>query len=196
MIKVGKAEFIKSAVSASGFYRTDKPVIAVLGKSNVGKSSFINMLARNGKLARTSNTPGRTRMINYFDFGPFVLADLPGYGFAKVSKAEKLSWAKLLDEFFAEKSRISHVFSLMDLRHEPTADDRDMVAYLNVEIIPFTVVATKADKIAKSKIKPAVRSLAACVGLAEGNVIAVSSVDGRGRDDVLACIENVISLKN
>ncbi len=196
MIKVGKAEFIKSAVSASGFYRTDKPVIAVLGKSNVGKSSFINMLARNGKLARTSNTPGRTRMINYFDFGAFVLADLPGYGFAKVSKAEKLSWAKLLDEFFAEKSRISHVFSLMDLRHEPTADDRDMVAYLNAEIIPFTVVATKADKIAKSKIKPAVRSLAACVGLAEGNVIAVSSVDGRGRDDVLACIENVINLKD
>ncbi len=100
-MKIVKAEFITSAKTGAQFIKTDKPVIAVCGKSNVGKSSFINMLANQKKLARTSNTPGRTRLVNYFDFGQFILADLPGYGFAKVSKEEKISWAKTVEEFFS-----------------------------------------------------------------------------------------------
>lgn len=84
----------------------------------MGKSSFINMLANKNKLARTSGDPGRTRLVNYFDFGEFLLADLPGYGFARVSKAEKDKWAKMLDDFFAEKQNIAHVFALADIRHE------------------------------------------------------------------------------
>ena len=98
---IKNATFITSAATASQFITPDKPMIAVCGKSNVGKSSFINMLANRKKLARTSREPGRTRLVNYFDFGEFVLADLPGYGFAKVSKEEKKKWAKLLETFLA-----------------------------------------------------------------------------------------------
>lgn len=188
------AKFITSAANKGGFIRPDKPMIAVCGKSNVGKSSFINALARQKKLARTSNTPGRTRLVNYFDFGEFIIADLPGYGFAKVSQAEKLKWARLLEDFFAEAEYISHAFSLMDIRHEPTADDKDMINYLNHYILPFTVIATKADKLPKTRVKPAVRSLAASVNMAEGNVIAFSAEDGRGRDEVLAKIEAIAEL--
>ena len=96
-MKITPAKFITSVNDADRFYRTDKPVIAVAGKSNVGKSSLINMLGQNKKLARTSDTPGRTRLINYFDFGGFVLADLPGYGYAKVSREEKERWGALMD---------------------------------------------------------------------------------------------------
>ncbi len=93
------AKFITSVNSADRFYVTDKPIVAISGKSNVGKSSLINMLGSNKKLAKTSDTPGRTRLINYFNFGEFVLADLPGYGYAKVSKEEKEKWGRLMDEF-------------------------------------------------------------------------------------------------
>ena len=127
MIKITNAEFITSVADKNKFLKTDKPVIAVCGKSNVGKSSFINALANRKKLAKVSKEPGRTRLINYFDFGQFILADLPGYGFARVSKEEKLRWARLLDEFFEDKENIAHVFALSDIRHEPTADDMQMI---------------------------------------------------------------------
>ena len=95
------ATFITSVADKKGFLKSEKPIIAVAGKSNVGKSTFINMLANKNKLAKTSNTPGRTRLVNYFDFGDFILADLPGYGFAQVSKTEKDKWADLMESFFA-----------------------------------------------------------------------------------------------
>ena len=189
-------KFITSAANKSGFITTEKPIIAVCGKSNVGKSSFINMLANNKKLARTSVTPGRTRLVNYFDFGEFVLADLPGYGFAKVSKDEKNRWAKLLDDFFTESGKIAHVFSLMDIRHNPTEDDKDMVTYLNHFIIPFTVIATKADKLAKTRIKPAVRNLAACINIGEDNVIATSAQNTFGKEKVLEKLDKIIEIFN
>ena len=100
---IKNATFITSAARSEQFITPDKPMIAVCGKSNVGKSSFINMLANRKKLAKTSSEPGRTRLVNYFDFGAFVLADLPGYGFARVSKSEKIKWAKTLDSFFKDK---------------------------------------------------------------------------------------------
>ena len=128
-MKIKNPVFIKSAAAKDGFYITPKPLVAVAGKSNVGKSSLINMLANNRKLARTSVTPGRTRLVNYFDFGDFVLADLPGYGFARVSKDEKLAWARLTDSFFAEH-KITLLLSLIDIRHPPTEDDKTLVNYL------------------------------------------------------------------
>lgn len=187
-------QFITSAAGRGGFIVPDRPMIAVCGKSNVGKSSFINMLARNGKLARTSNTPGRTRLVNYFDFGEFILADLPGYGFAKVSKDEKIKWARLLESFFESSQYITHVFSLMDIRHNPTADDLDMIKYLNHYILPFTVIATKADKLPKTRIKPAIRDLAGRINMAEGNVIATSAETSRGRDEVILKIEKILEV--
>ncbi len=185
------AAFIKSAADRKGFVVPDKAMIAVCGKSNVGKSSFINMLANRKKLAKTSAEPGRTRLVNYFDFGEFLLADLPGYGFARVSKAEKEKWAKLLDDFFAQGA-ISHVFALADIRHDPTQDDLLMIDYLYSVRLPFTIVATKADKLAKTRVREAVRRIAAAFRTGEGNVIAVSSETRRGKEEVLAVLDSVV----
>ena len=190
---IKEATFLMSAADKKGFLRTEKPVIAVCGKSNVGKSTFINMLANRNKLARTSAEPGRTRLVNYFDFGEFVLADLPGYGYARVSHAEKLKWARLLDDFFAEGG-IAHVFALADIRHDPTADDLTMINFLYATQTPFTVIATKADKLAKTRVKEAVRRVAAAFKTGEGNVIAVSGQTRRGREEVLSALDKIVSV--
>lgn len=189
------AKFITSVAESDKFYSDNRPIIAVSGRSNVGKSSLINMLSGNKKLAKTSVTPGRTRLINYFDFGAFVLADLPGYGFAKVSKTEKDKWARLLEEFFATQ-KITLLLSLVDIRHEPTADDKQMINYLYHYVIPFTVVATKADKLPKTKIKPRILSLASALRLGADNVIASSAENGTGKTEIFNAIEKAISVKN
>ncbi len=188
---IREAKFVTSAADRRGFLRPDKPLVAVSGRSNVGKSSFINMLAGRNGLARTSAEPGRTRLVNYFDFGEFLLADLPGYGFARVSQAEKQKWARLLNDFFAQSEGIAHVFALADIRHEPTADDRMMVDFLHAMRIPFTVIATKADKLAKTRVREGVRKVAAALRTGEGNVIAVSAQTKRGRDEVLAALDEI-----
>ncbi len=193
-LTVKNAEFITSAATQSQFITPDKPMIAVCGKSNVGKSSFINMLAGKGKLAKTSSAPGRTRLVNYFDFGAFILADLPGYGFAEVSKSEKDKWAKTLDDFFKRKEDISHVFMLADSRHDPTAEDVQMLEFLNYHIIPFTVVLTKVDKLSKMQIKQHKKDIAADLYLGEENLIATSSETGYGKTEVLNKIYDVIEL--
>ena len=191
-VVIKNATFITSAATASQFITPDKPMIAVCGKSNVGKSSFINMLANQKKLAKTSSEPGRTRLVNYFDFGEFILADLPGYGFARVSKGEKEKWAKTLDAFFKHREHIAHVFMLADSRHDPTEDDAQMLEFLNYHILPFTVVLTKADKLSKMKIKEHIRMIAADLYLGESNLIATSSETGYGKDEVLEKIRAVI----
>ena len=193
---IKNAEFITSVAKASDFLQSDKPIIAVAGKSNVGKSSFINMLAGKNKLARTSNSPGRTRLVNYFDFGDFILADLPGYGFARVSKGEKEKWAKTLDEFFKMKENVAHVFMLVDSRHDPTADDVQMIEFLHFHTIPFTIVLTKADKLSKMKLKEHIRAIAADLYLAPANLLATSSETGYGKEDVLNKLRSVIDLAN
>ena len=193
MLRITNAKFITSAATKAQFIESEKPIIAVCGKSNVGKSSFINMLAGQKKLAKTSQTPGRTRLINYFDMGEFILADLPGYGFARVSKTEKAKWAKLLDDFFAEKEKIAHVFSLCDIRHDPTADDITMVNYLYQTVLPFTIIATKADKLSRSQIDKSLTSIAAIYKCGKGNIIATSAQTKQGLDSVLAQIESVIT---
>ncbi|MDE7265728.1 MAG: ribosome biogenesis GTP-binding protein YihA/YsxC [Clostridia bacterium] len=193
MLKITNAEFIISAADKSQFVKSDKPIIAVCGKSNVGKSSFINMLAGRKKLAKVSKDPGRTRLVNYFDFGGFILADLPGYGFARVSKQEKDKWARLLETFFAEKCA-DHVFALCDIRHDPTADDRQMVEYLYFNMIPFTVIATKADKLSRAQIGRSVQNIATAFKCGAGDVLATSSETRQGLDLTLQKIESVIDL--
>ncbi|MBR2903059.1 MAG: YihA family ribosome biogenesis GTP-binding protein [Clostridia bacterium] len=193
-LTIKNAEFITSAAKKEQFIRPDKPMIAVCGKSNVGKSSFINMLANRKKLAKTSSEPGRTRLVNYFDFGQFILADLPGYGFAKVSKAEKEKWAKTLSAFFEKKEDISHVLMLVDCRHDPTADDVQMIEFLNYHVIPFTIVLTKADKLSKMQLSKHVKGIAADLYLGEGNLIATSAETAYGKDKVLEKIAHVIDL--
>lgn len=194
-VVIKNATFITSAAKADQFITPQKPMIAVCGKSNVGKSSFINMLANRKKLAKTSSEPGRTRLVNYFDFGEFVLADLPGYGFARVSKSEKIKWAKTLDDFFKQKQNISHVFMLVDSRHDPTADDVQMMEYLHFYTLPFTVVLTKADKLSRMKVKEHKKAIAADLYLGEKNLIATSAETGFGKDEILEKIAQIIDLQ-
>ena len=191
---IKNATFITSAAKAEQFITPDKPIIAVCGKSNVGKSSFINMLANRKKLAKTSSEPGRTRLVNYFDFGEFILADLPGYGFARVSKGEKEKWAKTLSAFFKRKDSIAHVLMLADCRHDPTADDVQMIEFLHYHILPFTVVLTKADKLSKMKLKEHKKAIAADLYMGEQNLIATSAETGFGKEEVLNKLAQVIEL--
>lgn len=186
------AKFITSAASKAQFITTDKPVIAVCGKSNVGKSSFINMLAGQHKLANVSGEPGRTRLINYFDFGNFILADLPGYGYAKVSKSEKEKWAKLLDDFFNGENAVAHVFALCDIRHAPTENDITMVNYLYARTIPFTIVATKADKLSRAQTVKAIGVLATHYTCGKDAIIATSAKTAVGLAQVIEEINKVV----
>ena len=191
---IKNAKFITSAVDKKGFIVPEKPLIAICGKSNVGKSSLINALANKKGLARTSVTPGRTRLVNYFDFGEFVLADLPGYGFAKVSQTEKIKWAKMLEDFFSSKAIITHVFSLVDIRHDPTKDDESMINYLHHYALPFTVIATKADKIGKTRIYDRIKSIGNYLAIGEKSVMAVSSETGYGKDKILNKLDDILRI--
>ncbi len=191
-MKITQANFVTSVASANNFLATDKPLIAVAGKSNVGKSSLINMLANQKKLAKTSVTPGRTRLINYFDFGAFILADLPGYGFAKVSKEEKQKWSKLMESFLATQ-KIDLLLSLVDIRHDPTADDVMMVNYLYHYAIPFNLVATKADKLPKTKVKPRLKEIATFLKVGIADITASSAETRVGKDEIFALIEQAIN---
>ena len=190
---IKNATFITSVADRKNFIKSEKPIIAICGKSNVGKSSLINALANRKNLARTSVTPGRTRLVNYFDFGEFILADLPGYGFAKVSEKEKQKWATLMEDFF-KYSEIAHVLSLVDIRHDPTRDDESMINYLHSYAIPFTIVATKADKLGKTRIKGRTDSIGKYLTVGGNMVTAVSSETGYGKDKIYAILDKVIEV--
>ena len=189
---IKNAKFITSVAESSKILEFDKPIVAVSGKSNVGKSSIINMLAGQKKLARTSVTPGRTRLINYFDFESFVLCDLPGYGFAKVGKEEKAKWGKLMQDFLVSK-KIDLIIQLVDIRHDPTEDDKMMVNFLYFYRLPFVIVATKADKLPKTKIKPRLLDIASKLKVGVGDITATSAEKGLGKTEVLDIIEKSIT---
>ena len=192
---IKNATFITSVADRKNFIKSEKPIIAICGKSNVGKSSLINALANRKNLARTSVTPGRTRLVNYFDFGEFILADLPGYGFAKVSDKEKEKWSILMEDFF-KYSDIAHVLSLVDIRHDPTRDDESMINYLHSYAIPFTIIATKADKLGKTRIKARTDSIGNYLTVGGSMVTAVSSETGYGKDKIYAILDRVLEVYN
>ena len=195
-MKIKDATFITSVASADKFLKTDKPIIAVAGKSNVGKSSLINMLANQKKLAKTSVTPGRTRLINYFDFGEFVLADLPGYGYAKVSHDEKIRWSELMEAYFSTGRDIRLVVQLIDMRHAPSQQDIDMLDYMTECGIPFVVALTKADKLNKTERMNQLESICGTVAK-YGNipVVPFSATKGDGAEELRALIEKYVISK-
>ena len=189
---VKRADFITSMKDYGEFATKGCPEVAFAGKSNVGKSSMINKLTNRNKLARTSATPGKTRLINVFRINDEInFIDLPGYGFAKVSKTEKQSWGKMMQNYFATTEDLCHVFHLVDIRHEPTQEDMEMNLFLRQAGIPFTVIATKADKISRGARMKHIAPICRALAVQPWQVIPFSAEDGAGREDILAKIEEV-----
>lgn len=190
-MEIKQAAFYKSMQSRQSYPGGELPEIAFAGKSNVGKSSLINYLCNNGKLARTSKQPGKTRLVNFFEIngGQFYLVDLPGYGFAKVSKKEQLSWGKMMEDYFHVAANLKVIFILLDIRHKPTQDDRQMISWAQAYNLNYVLVATKCDKIAKSKRVAALNELKKHLGLIrEYEIIPVSSEAKLGEERLLEVI--------
>lgn len=191
---------IKSAsfVTSLAQYHENPPItlpqLAVVGKSNVGKSSLINALCNRKKLCKTSATPGKTRLINIFLINEqFHLVDLPGYGFAKVDKKEKERWGAMMDRYFQDSTLLMHVLLLVDIRHDPTQDDVAMAQYFRQMDIPFTVVATKADKISRGARMKQLAPICRQMLVQPWEVIVSSSEDKTGCDKLLELIEDVLN---
>ena len=169
--------------------------VAIAGRSNVGKSSFINFLVNNKNLAKTSSTPGRTRLINYFNINnELMLVDLPGYGYAKVGGEDKDGWDELIGGYLINSKQLKAVAVLVDVRHEPSPLDCQMVAYLHHNQIPFFVVATKADKLSKAQIQKQKQVLATGLKLGVENIVVTSSLKKIGKDEVVREIDKFLSI--
>ena len=189
---IKSAEF-KCSVANAKDLPSGQPEFAFVGRSNVGKSSLINALCNRNKLVKTSSLPGRTRLINFFEINKeLFLVDLPGYGFAKASKIEQAKWQSLIGEYLSKSNNLKLVFVLVDIRHEPTNLDLDMINYLHYYRIPFVVVATKLDKIKKSQVSKQKQVLASVLGIGVDNIIVSSSEDKVGLVDIWAKIESQI----
>ena len=192
-MEIKSAEFVTS-MSAYQAPSPLLPQIAVAGKSNVGKSSLINNLCRRKALARTSSTPGETRLINLFLLnGEFHLVDLPGYGFAKVDKKEKQRWGEMMEDYFRATKALKLTLHLVDIRHEPTQDDIQMNAFLRGMGLPFLVVATKADKISRGARMKQLAPICRALQVQPWQVICYSSETGDGRDQLLEKLEQALA---
>ena len=190
-MKVVSAEFVKSAFTKDHWSATQLPEIAFLGRSNVGKSSLINSLLRRKGLARTSNTPGRTQSINFFLINEdFYFVDLPGYGYAKVSKSMRADWGQMAEEYLSERETLALCIQLVDARHEPTVLDKQLHEWLTFHKRPHIIAATKTDKLSSNQLRKTIASIEN--ELPESRVITYSSVSGRGRDAMWETINSAV----
>jgi GTP-binding protein len=193
-LNLNRTEFIKSAVSPEGFLRDALPRVAFAGKSNVGKSSVINRLLNRKNFARVGDTPGKTVHVNYFKIdGRLYFIDLPGYGYAAVSKGERDRWGALMEDFFAEPEQITLGVLIVDSRHAPTADDVTMTEWFKSTGRPFVVVANKADKLNATEKAANPGMIRAALSLDEGTPLLLFSAEkGLGRDALLGAIRNIL----
>ena len=193
-LNVNKAEFIKSAANPAGFIRSELPNIVFSGKSNVGKSSVINRLLNRKNFARVGQSPGKTIHVNYFLIDKKAyFVDLPGYGYAKVSRSEKERWGKLMEQFFAAEGLITLGVMIVDSRHKPTADDVTMAQWFKSSGCPMVVVANKCDKLNKSEIEPNMALIRETLELNEDTVlIPFSAEKGNGKDALMSEILNYV----
>ena len=188
---IKNSEFVTSAVKSSGYPQTDFPEIAFAGRSNVGKSSFVNKFLNRKNIAKVSKTQGKTKLINFFKVNnEFMLVDLPGYGYASVAKSEQLSWGKMIEGYLNNRENLKAVFLLCDIRHEPTEDDVMMFNFIVESGFSPVVIATKADKLAKTKVEPRVDEFKEFFGIED--VYAFSSLSGYGRDTLLELVEQIL----
>lgn len=187
------SEHVTTAVSPDGYPLSDMPEIAMVGRSNVGKSSMINFLTGRKALARVGNTPGKTRVINFFSVEDKVLlVDLPGYGYAKVSESEKRKWGKIIETYLNIRKQLCGIIMLTDIRHKPTEQDKIMYQWICTMGKPHIIVATKADKIAKSHYPKHIKEIRQTLNLVPGiPVIPVSVTKKTGFIDVWSEIERI-----
>ena len=201
MIKIKYAELAKSAVQKSQYPSEPLAQIVLLGRSNVGKSSLINCLINRKHLARTSSAPGKTRLLNFYRVEglagentplAWFFVDLPGYGYAKVSKTEREQFLQMIDRFLQEDMERKYCWQLVDIRHEPTQDDIDMVNFLRATGAKFQLIATKADKISRGARMKYTAPIGRALQTQPWELICWSSENGNGRDQLLKVIEQAI----
>lgn len=191
---VKNAKFELTAVRPEQYPTISIPEVALAGRSNVGKSSFINTLLNRKNLARVGATPGKTREINFYNVdGALFLVDMPGYGYAGVSKGKKSSWGEVVETYFNARHQLSMLILLVDIRHKPSEDDKLMYEWLSGSGIPHMVVASKADKISRSQAANRVREIRQELGMGDDvKLIAFSSETRQGKDEVWAVIDSLI----
>ena len=189
-------EFLGGMADHAGWRpETSLPEVAFAGRSNVGKSSLLNKLVGNRSLARVSKTPGRTREVNFFKVNDtFILADLPGYGYARVSKEARAAWRPLIEGYLYTSTMLRGVVLLIDARHEPTADDRSMRDYLGQLGAPTLIVLTKMDKLSAKQALARATALARALDVEEDQVVSTSAVTGRGRDELAEAVVSLLDL--
>lgn len=195
MININNSKFEISAVAEKQYPATELPDIAFIGRSNVGKSTLINSLLNRKKIARVSARPGKTQLINFFNIDEkLYFVDLPGYGYAKVSKQSKEAWGKMIEKYLIGRKQLKLLVLLVDIRHAPSADDKIMLNWLNEVGANYIIVATKSDKLAKTKVKARVEQLKKEFEF-EGKlrIIPFSSETKQGKDELWSEIESVIS---
>jgi len=182
-MKIVSADFVMSAEEPSHYPREGLPEVAFAGRSNVGKSSLINTLVKRKRLARVSSTPGHTRLINFHRINnKYMFADLPGYGYAKVSKKERERWKRMVETYLVSRQELRAAVLIMDLRRTPREDELDLIGFLTGHGITPVLVATKADKLGKTKRVKPLKEMAKALGIAPETIIAFSMVTGEGRD--------------
>lgn len=192
-IRFINVKFVKSASKREEFIDDDLPLIAVVGRSNVGKSSLINMVTNNKKMAKTSSQPGRTRLVNYFNVNnQFYLVDLPGYGFASASKNLVSSWDRVMNDFFVDNRNLRLVLLLLDSRHIPTDLDIEMLDYLAENEIPHVVILTKADKLSKSELNNNINKIAQVIRHNKDVIIPTSAQKKLGTDKICEILNQYI----
>ncbi len=189
-MNIKSAKYLTSVVDKSKLLGDGVPEFAFVGRSNVGKSSLINMLVGQKRLAKASSAPGLTKMVNYFDINDsFRFVDLPGYGYAKVGRSHLNVWAGLMGEYLVGSESLNCVFVLLDIRHQPSELDKHMIEFLVYNKLPFLILATKADKLSRSAQNKQKAVIAAALGVRSELIILTSSETGLGREKVLDIIE-------
>jgi GTP-binding protein len=202
MLRIVESYYVKSAVEPADYPASAYPEFAFAGRSNVGNSSLINLLTNHHGLAKTSGTPGKTRLLNFFltryklddkeDTGFMQLTDLPGYGFAEVSQKEQEKWRVMVNKYFEQRSQLRGIFVLVDIRHEADKKDILMLDMLRLREIQHCVIATKADKIPKTKQKKVLADLAKGLGLRSEAIYAVSALKNTGLENIANYLETHI----
>jgi GTP-binding protein len=195
-LTIRSLEFIGGQASANGWRpEPTLPEVAFGGRSNVGKSSLLNRLINRKKFARVSNTPGRTREINFFKVnGNFILVDLPGYGYARISKEKRAEWRPLIETYIKHSMALRGIVQLLDIRHDPTPDDRQMLDFLGDIGLPTIVVVTKIDKLSAAQRGKRVDAIVRDLALDTDQVIPFSAVTGEGRDDLGEAVESLLAM--